>query len=225
MVLTNHPVITFIGSMKYWDTFLEEATRLHSQGNIIILPHKDPSEGNLSDETRRMYDMMIREQIDLSDEVHVINVNGYIGKSTATELAYAVKKGKTISYYDESKKDKIKIITLCGSFGYTEKFYEVRDKLTMEGNVVFMPSTINSSINMAELTESQIRDIHMIHDKKIMMSDEVFIINPKGYIGSDTRREINFAISMGKKVRYLVDIDKEITKVPVGEENKDGKEY
>ena len=42
-----------------------------------------------------------------------------------------------------------------------------------------------------------------MHLRKIDMADEVFVINVGGYIGSSTRREIEYAVSQGKKVNYL----------------------
>jgi len=35
------------------------------------------------------------------------------------------------------------------------------------------------------------------------MADEVLIINCEGYIGEQTKREIEFAKSLGKPVKYL----------------------
>lgn len=42
-----------------------------------------------------------------------------------------------------------------------------------------------------------------MHKRKIDMSDEIFVINVDGYIGSSTRSEIEYAIKTGKKVNYL----------------------
>jgi hypothetical protein len=42
-----------------------------------------------------------------------------------------------------------------------------------------------------------------VHFQKIRMADEVYIVDPGGYIGESTRREIAYAESLGKQVRYL----------------------
>ena len=42
-----------------------------------------------------------------------------------------------------------------------------------------------------------------MHLQKIRMADEVFIVDPGGYVGESTRREIAYAESLGKPVRYL----------------------
>ena len=42
-----------------------------------------------------------------------------------------------------------------------------------------------------------------VHFQKIRMADEVYIVDPGGYVGESTRREIAYAQSLGKPVRYL----------------------
>ena len=49
-----------------------------------------------------MLDDMHKRKIDMADEIFVINVGGYIGKSTQNEIAYAKSKGITIRYLDDS---------------------------------------------------------------------------------------------------------------------------
>jgi len=36
----------------------------------------------------------------MADSIFVINKNGYIGKSTASEIAYAENHGKTVTYME-----------------------------------------------------------------------------------------------------------------------------
>lgn len=47
------------------------------------------------------------------------------------------------------------------------------------------------------------RRLGRVHFQKIRMSDEVYIVDPDGYVGESTRREIAYAESLGKPVRYL----------------------
>ena len=46
---------------------------------------------------------MHKQKIDMSDEIYVINVGGYIGESTKLEIEYAKRKGKKISYLERIK--------------------------------------------------------------------------------------------------------------------------
>jgi hypothetical protein len=42
-----------------------------------------------------------------------------------------------------------------------------------------------------------------VHFQKIRMVDEMYIVDPGGYSGESTRREIAYPESLGKPVRYL----------------------
>lgn len=44
---------------------------------------------------------MHKRKIDMADEIYIINVGGYIGTSTRSEIEYAQKAGKTVRYLEE----------------------------------------------------------------------------------------------------------------------------
>ena len=50
-----------------------------------------------------MLDEMHKQKIDLSDEIYVINVGGYIGESTKNEIEYAKARGKEVSFMENKK--------------------------------------------------------------------------------------------------------------------------
>lgn len=50
--------------------------------------------------TKEMLDDMHKIKIDLADEIFVINVGGYIGESTKSEIEYAKSMGKKINYLE-----------------------------------------------------------------------------------------------------------------------------
>jgi len=58
--------------------------------------------GNASDfineEQKIMLDDMHKRKIDMSDGIFVINVGGYIGSSTRSEIDYALRTGKMVYY-------------------------------------------------------------------------------------------------------------------------------
>ena len=56
-------------------------------------------EGTLT-ATKEMLDDMHKRKIDMADEIFVINVGGYIGESTRSEIEYAVIHGKTVKYLE-----------------------------------------------------------------------------------------------------------------------------
>lgn len=59
-------------------------------------------EGTLT-KTKEMLDDMHKRKIDMADEIFVINVGGYIGTSTRSEIEYAKMTGKTVRYLEEAE--------------------------------------------------------------------------------------------------------------------------
>ena len=53
--------------------------------------------------TKEMLDDMHKRKIDMADRIYVINVNGYIGSSTRSEIEYARKKGKQVLFLEPDK--------------------------------------------------------------------------------------------------------------------------
>lgn len=102
-MIGNYKIITLCGSTRFKEYFLLEQQRLTFEGNIVIsvglFGHSGDDEV-WEGKTKEMLDDMHLRKIDLSDEIFVINVNGYIGKSTKKEIEYAIKTNKKISYLE-----------------------------------------------------------------------------------------------------------------------------
>ena len=47
---------------------------------------------------------MHKRKIDMADEIYVINVGGYIGSSTRSEIEYAEATGKSICYLESMER-------------------------------------------------------------------------------------------------------------------------
>ena len=106
----EYPIITLCGSTRFKDEFMEVQKRLTLEGNIVIsvglFGHSGDSEvwenmdeGTLT-KTKEMLDDMHKRKIDMSDEIYVINVGGYIGDSTSSEIEYAKVHGKKVNYLE-----------------------------------------------------------------------------------------------------------------------------
>ena len=99
----KYKVITLCGSTRFKDAFLEAQKRLTLDGNIVIsvglFGHSGDDEV-WTEGTKEMLDDMHRAKIDMADEIYVINVNGYIGTSTRSEIEYAKATGKTVRYLE-----------------------------------------------------------------------------------------------------------------------------
>ena len=95
--------ITLCGSTKFKSEYEECNKKLTLEGNIVIsvglFGHADKV--NLTKEQKSLLDEIHLRKIDLSDEIFVINVGGYIGESTQKEIGYAKAKGKAIGYLEK----------------------------------------------------------------------------------------------------------------------------
>lgn len=96
-----------------------------------------------------------------------------------------------------------KVVTLCGSTKFKDKFFEVQKKLTLEGCIVISVGLFGHSGDTEVFTEGIKVMLDDMHKRKIDMADEIFVINVGGYIGSSTRSEIEYARQHNKKVNYL----------------------
>ncbi len=95
----------------------------------------------------------------------------------------------------------MKIITLCGSTKFKNEFKKVEAILALEGNVVLSLNFFEQSENI-QLTEEQFSVLEKVHQRKLEMCDEVFVIDVNNYIGESTKSEINFAKEKNKPIRY-----------------------
>jgi hypothetical protein len=100
-MIGKYKVITLCGSTKFREEFMAEQKRLTLEGNIVIsvglFGHSGDTEVWL-EETKTMLDDMHKRKIDMADEIFVINVGGYIGESTKSEIEYAIRTGKPVKY-------------------------------------------------------------------------------------------------------------------------------
>ena len=109
----KYKVITLCGSTRFKDAFMKAQKDLTLAGNIVInvglFSHSGDNEvwenideGTLT-KTKEMLDDMHKCKIDMADEIFVINVGGYIGSSTKSEIEYAKVTGKAVRYLETMK--------------------------------------------------------------------------------------------------------------------------
>ena len=107
----KYKVVTLCGSTRFKNEFMEVQKKLTLEGNIVIsvglFGHSGDSEvwenmdeGTLT-QTKEMLDDMHKRKIDMADEIFVINVGGYIGDSTRSEIDYAIEHGKRVRYLED----------------------------------------------------------------------------------------------------------------------------
>lgn len=104
----KYKVITLCGSTRFKDAFLESQKRLTLEGNIVISVGLFGHSGDKevwAEGTKEMLDDMHKRKIDMADEILVINIGGYIGSSTRSEIQYAKATGKEVKYLEPPKEE------------------------------------------------------------------------------------------------------------------------
>ena len=105
-MIKGYTVITLCGSTKFKEQFLEVQKQLTLKGYIVIsvglFGHSGDNEV-WKPGTKEMLDDMHKRKIDMADEIFVINVDGYIGESTKSEIAYAKEIGKKVNYLEKNE--------------------------------------------------------------------------------------------------------------------------
>ncbi len=95
------------------------------------------------------------------------------------------------------------IVCLCGSGRFKKEFERAEFDETLKGRIVL---TIGCNTHDPEHAAELIHHKPMLdtlHLRKIDLCDEVLIINKGGYIGESTAREYDYALRIGKPVRFL----------------------
>ena len=110
IMIGNYKIVTLCGSTKFKKEFLEIQKKLTLLGYIVIsvglFGHsgdnevwENMDEGTLT-KTKEMLDDMHKRKIDMADEIFVINVGGYIGDSTKSEIEYAKSTNKKVNFLE-----------------------------------------------------------------------------------------------------------------------------
>lgn len=107
----KYPVVTLCGSTRFKNEFYEVQKKLTLEGNIVIsvglFGHSgdeevwDGMDEGTMGRTKEMLDDMHKRKIDMADSIFVINVGGYIGESTRSEIEYAKAHGKRVEYLEK----------------------------------------------------------------------------------------------------------------------------
>lgn len=108
------PIVCLCGSTRFTGEMLVKQWELTKQGNIVVswcaLPDsyfecEDKTHIGDQEGVKTIVDDVHKRKIALCDEVFVLNIDGYIGESTRSEIDYAKKIGKPIKYWQALKKE------------------------------------------------------------------------------------------------------------------------
>ena len=98
----NPVIVTLCGSTKFKQAF-EDANFSETKAGKIVLSCGCFSHADgimLTEEEKTLFDELHKCKINISSEILVLNVDGYIGESTRSEIDYAHLKRKSIRYLE-----------------------------------------------------------------------------------------------------------------------------
>lgn len=86
---------------------------------------------------------------------------------------------------------------ICGSARFADEMRAANRELTLAGMIVLAPGEIDGAIS-----GDQKAALDTLHQQKIDLADRILIVNPGGYIGESTTREIAYARATGKPIAF-----------------------
>ena len=106
-------IVCLCGSTRFWQAFRDEGLRETLAGRIVlsigiaapdseVFAHATSDDGK---EIKRRLDVLHKWKIEIADEVYVLNVDGYIGDSTKSEIAYALRRSKPLRWLESASED------------------------------------------------------------------------------------------------------------------------
>ncbi|RYC10847.1 hypothetical protein [Nocardioides zhouii] len=89
------------------------------------------------------------------------------------------------------------IVCICGSTRFTDEMRAANRDLTFAGVIVVAPGEADEVVTPEQ--KAVLDDLHL---RKIDLADRVLVVNPGGYVGESTSREIAYARTTGTPVTY-----------------------
>lgn len=97
--------------------------------------------------------------------------------------------------------DRPEIVCICGSTRFVDEMRAANRDLTFAGVIVVAPGVFVHEADEL-ITSEQKTALDALHLRKIDLADRVLIVNPGGYIGESTSREIAYARATGKPISF-----------------------
>lgn len=96
-------IVCLCGSTRFGDAFRKINLKDTLAGRIVLTvgcDFKSDDELELDAPMKRALDELHKRKIDISDEILILNVDGYIGESTRGEIEYAQSQGKRLRWLE-----------------------------------------------------------------------------------------------------------------------------
>lgn len=98
---------------------------------------------------------------------------------------------------DGAVADRPEIVCICGSTRFVDEMRAANRELTFAGVIVLAPGEADEWV-----TNEQKSALDALHLHKIDLADRVLVVNPGGYVGESTSREIAYARATGKPISF-----------------------
>jgi hypothetical protein len=96
------------------------------------------------------------------------------------------------------------VVCICGSSRFKDDHLGIAQRETLLGKIVLLAGFYHH-VDKVPITAEQKKKLDQLHCRKIDIADEVFIVNPNGYVGESTKEQIEYARALGKTLRWLED--------------------
>lgn len=93
----------------------------------------------------------------------------------------------------------MKVVTICGSMKFKDKMMEVAKDLEIKNEYLVIQCVYSDD----KFNEEEQAVLSNLHYKKIDISDAIYVVNVNGYIGTSTKKEIEYARLLNKEILSL----------------------
>lgn len=94
-------IVTICGSMRFTKKMIDIALDLElTKGYAVLQCVYSLDDSRLETVDMVCLDAIHKKKIEISDAIYVVNIDGYIGNSTQSEINYALAIGKEVLYHE-----------------------------------------------------------------------------------------------------------------------------
>ena len=102
--------------------------------------------------------------------------------------------------------EKYNVIVFSGSMKFFDQMIRIARKFSANGKIVLLPFKIPSE--RLNITDEELKMLKNIHRQRMDMADSMFVVDIEGYIGNETKDEIEYAKNIGLEIDYYSDYNR-----------------
>lgn len=93
-------------------------------------------------------------------------------------------------------------VCLIGSTKFEDIFRKLEYDLSIRGHIILSPLVYNQSGDKPGCGKEEKKILDLVQKEKIRQSDIVLVVDKDGYIGESTRKQIEYAELLKKRILY-----------------------